>query len=45
MSEYRLKIWETALLLALCVSLCAGTWAQGRQTQSCLCHLSHFGQS
>lgn len=33
MSEYRLKIWETALLLALCVSLCVGTWAQGRQAQ------------
>ena len=26
------KTWETAALLALCVSLLLGTWAQGRQT-------------
>ena len=26
------KIWETAALLALCVTLLMGTWAQGRQT-------------
>ena len=26
-----LKVWETALLLALSVTLCAGVWAQGRQ--------------
>ena len=24
---YKLKLWETALLLALCVTLCAGLWA------------------
>lgn len=29
-NEKNLKIWETALLLALCAALCAGTWAQGR---------------
>ena len=27
----KLKIWETAALLALSLSLCAGAWAQGRQ--------------
>ncbi len=27
----RVKIFEMALLLALCASLCAGTWAQGQQ--------------
>lgn len=27
-----LRIWELAALLALCVSLCAGTWAQARQS-------------
>lgn len=31
MKEYKLKIWELAALCALCVSLCVGTWAQGRQ--------------
>ena len=31
MKEKCLKIWETALLAALCLALCAGTWAQGRQ--------------
>lgn len=28
----RLKIWELAALLALCVCLCAGTWAEARQS-------------
>lgn len=27
-----LKIWELALLIALSVALCAGVWAQGRQS-------------
>ena len=31
--EKQLKIWETAALLALCVSLLLGTWAQGKQTE------------
>lgn len=31
MAENRLKIWELALLAALCVTLCVCTWAQGRQ--------------
>lgn len=31
--EKRFKLWETAALLALCVSLCAGVWAQGRQRE------------
>lgn len=31
MKEYKLKTWELAALSALCVSLCVGTWAQGRQ--------------
>lgn len=31
MDEKKLKTWETAALLALCIALCAGTWAQGRQ--------------
>lgn len=31
MKEYKLKTWELAELCALCVSLCVGTWAQGRQ--------------
>ena len=30
-SENKLKIWETAALAALCIALCAGTWAQARQ--------------
>lgn len=28
----KVKICETALLIALCAALCAGTWAQARQT-------------
>lgn len=31
MEKYRLKIWETAALCALCVTLCVCAWAQGRQ--------------
>ena len=31
MKEYKLKIWETAALCALCVTLCVCAWAQGRQ--------------
>ena len=31
MTENKLKNWELALLLALCVSLCVCTWAEGRQ--------------
>ena len=31
MKEYKLRAWELAALCALCVSLCVGTWAQGRQ--------------
>lgn len=31
MAENKLKIWELALLAALCVTLCVCTWAQGRQ--------------
>ncbi len=31
MKEYKLKIWELSLLAALAITLCAGTWAQGRQ--------------
>ena len=27
-----LKIWEVSLLLSLSLALCAGTWAQGRQS-------------
>lgn len=27
-----LKIWELAMLLALSITLCAGVWAQGRQS-------------
>lgn len=30
MNKSKLKIWELSLLIALCVSLCAGTWAQAR---------------
>ena len=30
-SGKHVRFFETALLLALCASLCAGTWAQGRQ--------------
>lgn len=28
----RLKIWEISALIALCAALCAGTWAQARQS-------------
>lgn len=28
----RLKIWEASALIALCMALCAGTWAQARQS-------------
>ena len=31
-SKFRLKIWESAALAALCLTLLAGTWAQGRQS-------------
>ena len=31
MTENKLKNWELALLLALCVTLCVCTWAEGRQ--------------
>ena len=31
MKEYKLKLWELSLLAALAITLCAGTWAQGRQ--------------
>ena len=31
MKEYKLKIWETAALCALCVTLGVCAWAQGRQ--------------
>ena len=30
--ERRFRIWETAALLSLCVTLLLGTWAQARQT-------------
>lgn len=30
MKDRTLKIWETAALLALCIALCTGTWAQAR---------------
>ena len=30
-SKERVRIFEAALLVALCASLCAGTWAQGQQ--------------
>lgn len=33
MKEYKLKIWELSLLAALAVTLCIGTWAQGRQQE------------
>ena len=29
MTDNKLKNWELALLLALCVSLCVCTWAEG----------------
>ena len=31
--DKRFKIWETAALLALCVTLLGGVWAQGRQNE------------
>ena len=31
MTDNKLKNWELALLLSLCVSLCVCTWAEGRQ--------------
>lgn len=31
MEKSKLKIWELSLLIALCASLVAGTWAQSRQ--------------
>ena len=31
--DKRFKIWETAALLALCVTLLGGVWAQGRQSE------------
>lgn len=33
MKEYKLKLWETAALCALCLTLCLGAWAQGRQQE------------
>lgn len=30
MKDRTLKIWETAALIALCIALCTGTWAQAR---------------
>ncbi len=30
MQKSKFRIWELSLLIALCVSLCAGTWAQAR---------------
>lgn len=32
MNRSKLKIWELSLMLALCLSLCIGTWAQARQS-------------
>ena len=31
MENKKLRLFETAALIALCVALCVGTWAQGRQ--------------
>ncbi|MDO4815568.1 MAG: stage II sporulation protein R [Bacillota bacterium] len=31
MAKSKFKVWELSLLIALCLSLCAGTWAQARQ--------------
>ncbi len=31
--QKQFKIWETAALLALCVTLLVGTWAQAKQTE------------
>ena len=33
MNKSRLKIWELSLLIALCISLCAGAWAQAKQEE------------
>ncbi len=32
MYKSRMKIWEASILLALCFSLCLGTWAQAKQS-------------
>lgn len=32
MNKSRMRIWELSLLLALCFSLCLGTWAQAKQS-------------
>ena len=32
MTKSRMRIWEMSLLLALCFSLCIGTWAQAKQS-------------
>ena len=32
MYKSRMNIWEASLLLALCFSLCLGTWAQAKQS-------------
>ena len=31
MTDNKLKNWELALLLALCITLCVCTWAEGRR--------------
>lgn len=33
MMKHKLKKWEIALLIALCVTLLTGVWAQGRQAE------------
>ncbi len=35
MTKSRMRIWEMSLLLALCFSLCIGTWAQAKQAALC----------
>ena len=32
MQKSKFKVWEFSLLIALCVSLCVGTWAQAKQS-------------
>lgn len=32
MQKSKFKVWELSLLIALCVSLCVGTWAQAKQS-------------
>ena len=32
MNKSKIKVWELALLIALCFSTCIGTWAQAKQT-------------